>query len=125
MYDLQGESTSVKNIQGHFSAPSEDARRSRLSGLEYRIPCVQIVAAFAFSAEREPLICTAGFAGCFGGLPFSGQLFFSRFFFVFLLLRFFGGYSFDVKNCVLSIYEVYRSFRALFGVVLYDSVLGV
>ena len=35
------------------------------------------------------------------------------------------GYSFDVKNCVLSIYETSRAFWALFVIVIYDSVLMV
>ena len=53
------------------------------------------------------------------------KYFFDRSKKTFFWSRVFLVYSFDVKNCVLSIYEVSRSFWALFGVVLYDCVLGV
>ena len=44
---------------------------------------------------------------------------------IFFEVEIFFSYSFDVKNCVLSIYDVSGSFRALFGVVVYDSLLVV
>ena len=44
---------------------------------------------------------------------------------IFFGVEIFFGHSFDVKNCVLSIYEVSGAFRVLIVIVIHDSALMV